>query len=262
MAAECFLHQKGSAHMCPLHSSKFLYQRRWPFWTKCRSIFFLLLHGCCGWKCKWYWDGTLLAPFWTSTHHVHSDTRLLPLPSWSGQSTGESPTHSGGPIYSVSRGENSYFLFLSEVWKKEKPCYWLQLYQNKPRYAHMLPFTIKTVPLVKCMSYTDPDWHKYVASSSLETFLILKRHRESSFVAVNLDALICSRSVTFWNTVASIWGISPNFILTNCIPVSPGWNGHVKLTLSPCSTTVRGIFWGTSSLLARGNGNNRRNNAN
>lgn len=190
LAAVCFRHQKRSAHTRPLHSSKFLYQRRWPFWSKSRNIFFHPVHGCCGWECKWYWGGILLSPLWTRTRCVPPDTWGRFLHSWSGESTGKSLTHPDGLICFVSHGESSDLCSLCEV-EKEKAHYFWNLYQIKPRYACTLPFTIKTVPFVNDMSYAVPVWHKYVASSSLETFLITKRYRESSFVAVNLDVLNC-----------------------------------------------------------------------
>lgn len=129
LAAVYFLNQKESAHICALHSSRFLYQRRWPFWSKCRNIIFLPVHGCCGWECKWYWGGILLTPLWTRsqsgldtpfyTRIQNLDTPCRFLHSWSGESTGKSLTHPGGLICFVSHGQSSD-LCCCVRWKKKK----------------------------------------------------------------------------------------------------------------------------------------------
>lgn len=121
LAAVCFLRQKESAHTRPLHSSKFLYQRRWLFWSECRNIVFHPAHGGCGWECKWYWGAILLNLLWTGTRCVPPDTHRHFLPFWSGGSTGKSLTHPGGQICSVLCGQSSD-LCLCEV-QKENPHY-------------------------------------------------------------------------------------------------------------------------------------------
>lgn len=117
LAAVCFLPQKGSAHTLPLHSGSFLYQTRWPFWSKWRNTFFPPDHGCSGWECKGYWAGILLTPLWTKARCVPPDMRLHFLHSWIGENTGKSLTHPGRLICFVSLGEN---LDLCSLWGGKK----------------------------------------------------------------------------------------------------------------------------------------------
>lgn len=163
--------------MWPQHSSKSHHLRsRLQYLAACRHNFCSHIHYSC--ECKGCLDGIFLIHFWTSTHCVHLDTGDCFLCFGRELSTWGSSVHQIQSVDFVSR--RKIFALFYNLCDSQNSRSWTHCLSIGKGIAgntfkcSYIPFTTKTVALVNFCEYTVPVWQKYVPSSSLLTFLMVK----------------------------------------------------------------------------------------